>query len=211
MNVNIRPTSISADDGDREGFLSNNFNIELETEVRFPAPRMYAYYSVPEHHLNKVYTAWDQPTGSPVTIYSFKAIPIQDENKYGWPLYMKTQYDQTLVEKDKPLVMDCHELIEGEIGSVIKDCLEQGISPAIFFDMCIINGGELVKGNMNWETLTFTSVEPVRSLASFIGIYIDMNYVNNTISNRRGLATDRLRDSDHPNSRQAVAERGESV
>ena len=211
LNVNIRPTSISADDGDREGFLSNNFNIELETEVRFPAPRMYAYYSVPEHHLNKVYTAWDQPTGSPVTIYSFKAIPIQDENKYGWPLYMKTQYDQTLVEKDKPLVMDCHELIEGEIGSVIKDCLEQGISPAIFFDMCIINGGELVKGNMNWETLTFTSVEPVRSLASFIGIYIDMNYVNNTISNRRGLATDRLRDSDHPNSRQAVAERGESV
>lgn len=211
LNVNIRPTSITADDGDREGFVSNNFNIELETEVRFPAPRMYAYYSVPEHKLHKVYTAWDQPTGSPVTIYSFKAIPIQDENKYGWPLYMSTQYDQTLVEKDKPLVMDCSELIEGEIGSVIKDCLEQGLSPAIFFDMCIINGGELVKGTMNWETLTFTSVQPVRSLASFVGIYIDMDYVNNAIAARRGFATDRLRDSDHPNSRQAVAERGESI
>lgn len=211
LAVNIRPTGISADDGEREGMLTNNYNIELECEVRFPAPRMYAYYSKGTHELRTIYTAWDQADGSPVTMYTFKAIPIADENRYGWPLYMHTQYDQSLTEKNKPLVMDCRELVEGDVGELIKDCLEQGLSPSIFFDMCIINGGELVKGKMDWETLTFTSNMPTRSLASYIGIYLDMNYVNTSLANKRGFEKDRVTESNHPNSRQAIAKRGEEV
>lgn len=211
LAVNIRPTSISADDGDREGMLTNNFNIELECEVRFPAPRMYAYYSTGEHKLNTIYSAWDQPDGSPVTIYTFKAIPLASENRYGWPMYMTTQYDQTLMEAGKPLVMDCKELVEGDVGELIKDCLYQGISPSIFYDLCIINGGEIVKGKMDWETLTFTSFNPVRSLASYIAIYLDMNYVNTMLGNKRGFEEDRVTESKHPNSRQAIAERGEEL
>ena len=209
--VNIRPTSISADDGDREGHLTNNYNIELECEVRFPAPRMYAYYSKGEHNLKKIYTAWDQPDGSPVTMYTFKAIPIANENKYGWPLYMHTQFDQLLTEKGKPLVMDCRELIEGEVGEIIQDCLEQGLSPSIFYDICVINGGELVKGEMNWDTLTFTSYNPVRTLASYVGIYLDTDYINTALANKRKFNEDRVTESRHPNSRQAVAERGEEL
>lgn len=211
LAVNIRPLSLSADDGDREGHLTNNYNLELECEVRFPAPRMYAYYSKSEHNLKKVYTAWDNHDGAPVTVYTFKAIPIQDFNSHGWPLYMHTQYEQSIWEKDQPLTMDCSELIEGEIGSVIKDTLDSGLSPAVFVDMIVINGGEIVKGSMNWETLTFTSINPVKTLSSFVGLYIDMNYVNTQIANRRGFAQDRVTESKHPNSRQAVAERGESI
>lgn len=211
LAVNIRPTSISADDGEREGQLMNNFNIELETEVRFPAPRMYAYYSKGEHNLKKIYSAWYQLNGSPITTCTFKAIPIAEQNKYGWPLYMSTQYDQGFGEEDKPLDMDCRELIEGEIGEVIRDTLEQGISPALFFDMCIINGGQLVKGRMNWETMKFTSVDTVRSRSSYVGIYVDMNYVNTLLANKREFNNDRVTESKHYNSRQAIAERGESI
>lgn len=211
LSVNIRPTSLSYDDGEREGQLMNNFNVELETEVRFPAPRMYAYYSLGEHDLKKVYSGWEQANGSPVTTYTFKAIPIAEQNKYGWPLYMSTQYDQDLFEKNKPLDMDCSQLIEGEIGEIIKDTLTQGLSPALFFDMCIINGGQLVKGRMNWETLKFKSVNPVRSMSSYIGIYVDMNYINTALANKRGFYKDRVGESKHYNSRQAIAKRGESI
>lgn len=209
--VNIRPTNISADDGDREGMNSNNFNIELECEVRFPAPRMYAYYSKGVHNLKAVYSAWDQPSNNPATIYTFKAIPIANENRFGWPIYMSTQYDQPIVEKGKILTMDCTELVEGDVGELIKDSIAQGLSPSIFFDMLVINGGEIVKGCMDWETLTFTSYNPVRTLASYIGIYLDMDYVNTALANRRGFAEDRVTESKHPNSRQAVAERGEKL
>jgi hypothetical protein len=163
---------------------------------------MYAYYSRGDHKLKTVYTAWDQPDGSPVTLYTFKAIPLANENKYGWPLYMHTQYDQSIVDKGKPLVMDCSELIEGDVGEIINDTIAQGLSPSIFFDMCVVNGGEVVKGNMNWESLTFTSLYPVRSLASFIGIYLDSNYVTTMLANKRGFAEDRVTLSKHPESRE---------
>lgn len=211
LAVNIRPTNITANDGDSVGMLKDNFDIELECEVRFPAPRMYAYYSTGTHELRKIYSAWDQQDGSPVTLYTFKAIPIATENKYGWPLYMNTQYDQPITEKGKPLVMDWSELIEGDVGELINDCLNQGLSPAIFIDMCIINGGELVKGCMDWGHLVFKSYDPVRSLASYVGIYLDMNYINTALGNKRGFEQDRVTESKHPNSRQAVAERGEEL
>jgi hypothetical protein len=211
LTVNIRPTEISADDGEREGQLTNNFNIELEAEVRFPAPRMYAYYSTGEHHLNKIYSTWDQSDGSPITIYAFKAIPIANENRYGWPLYMHTEYDLALTERDKPLEIDCSGIIEGDIGEVIKDTLETGVSPAVFFDMLIINGGEVVKGRMDWNTLTFHSINPVMDLANYVGIYVDMDYVTQALTNKRRFLDARVTESNHPNSRQAVAGRGKSV
>lgn len=209
--VNIRPLEISADDGEREGMLTNNYNIDLSCEVRFPAPRMYAYYSKGTHELRTIYSAWEQVEGSPLTLYTFKAIPIADENRYGWPLYMHTQYDQTLMEKGKVLSMDLHELIEGDVGEVIKMALCGGLSPSLFFDMLVINGGEIVKGIMDWGSLTFTSHNPVRSLASYIGIYLDMNYVNTMLANKRGFEKDRVTESKHPNNRQSIAERGEEV
>ena len=75
----------------------------------------------------------------------------------------------------------------------------------------LLNGGEIVKGCMDWGTLTFKSYNPVRSLASYIGIYLDMNYINNMLANKREFAKDRVTESKHPNSRQAVAERGEEL
>ena len=209
--VNIRPLELEADDGEREGMLTNNYNVDLSCEVRFPAPRMYAYYSKGTHELRTIYSAWEQTEGSPLTLYTFKAIPIADENRYGWPLYMHTQYEQSLTEKGKVLHMDLHELVEGDVGEVIKMCLCDGLSPSLFFDMLVINGGEIVKGVMDWESLTFTSHYPVRSLASYIGIYLDMNYINTMLMNKREFEKDRVTESKHPNSRQAVAERGEEV
>ena len=107
--------------------------------------------------------------------------------------------------------IDASELVEGDVGEVIKMCLCDGLSPSIFFDMLVVNGGEVVKGYMDWERMTFTSYYPVRSLASYIGIYLDMNYVHTMLANKRGFEKDRVTESKHPNSRQAVAERGEEV
>lgn len=207
MPVNIRPTDISADDGEREGMLTNNYNIELNCEVRFPAPRMYAYYSKGEHNLSKVYTSWENHDGNPVTMYTFKAIPINENNKYGWPLYLKTEYEQSIHEKGTNLVMDMSALIQKDIGECIQNCFDQGISPAIFLDLLVINGGEVVTGTMDWETFTFTSNNPPRDLHSFVGIYVDTNYLNTFIGNKRGFYEDRVAESRHPEGMQETNKR----
>lgn len=178
MYVHIRPENLSADDGEREGQLSNNFTIEMSAEVRFPAPKMYAYYSDHTHKLQTVYGAWYQPNGPITSCYTFKGAVIPDLNRYKWPLFMSTTYEEDDEEKlYKPLEIDLTELLEGDVGNCITDCLSKNISPAIFCELIFYNGGEYINGKMNWETLTFTSTNPIRSLGTYIGVYVDNNFV----------------------------------
>lgn len=192
MYVHVRPANISADDGEREGKLYNNFSIELQCEVRFPAPKMYAYYSDNAHKLDTIYGAWYQPNGPISTCYTFKGVDIPDTNKYHWPLYLKTTYEEDETELDKPLVVEFKDLLEKDVGDCIKQCLEQGTSPAIFCDIVFYNCAEYVAGKMDWENLKFTSYNPVRGIGTYIGIYVDKAYLNNYIIQKNEANTNRL-------------------
>ena len=181
MYVHIRPGDLSADDGEREGQMLNNFTIELSAEVRFPAPKMYAYYSNNAHKLTKVYGAWYQPHGPISTCYTFKETIIPDKNKYGWPLLMSTTYEEDTDVINEKISINISELLEGDVGNCIKDCLSKGLSPAIFCELVFINGGEFIPGSMDWDSLTFKSSTPVRNTGTHIGVYIDNDYVSDYI------------------------------
>lgn len=186
MYVHIRPSDLSADDGEREGQMSSNFAIELSAEVRFPAPKMYAYYSNNAHELQSVYGAWYQPYGPISSCYTFKASIIPDTNRYGWPLFMSTTYEDDDDTISKPLNIDFSNLLEGDIGECIKDCLSKGVSPSIFCDAVFYNGGEYIEGTFDWSSLSFTSKSIVKTPATYIGLYIDNNYIANFITNQTG-------------------------
>lgn len=193
MYVHIRPTDISADDGEREGQLTNNFNIELSAEVRFPAPKMYAYYSNNEHKLHTVYGAWYQPNGPISTCYTFKGTPIPDKNRYGWGLFMSTTYEEENINNN--LIIDIKELLQGDVGECIKDCIEKGISPSIFCDFIFYNGGEYIDGKFNWDELIFTSSDIVRATGTYIGVYVDNNYLSDYIASHSGGYENRIQKS----------------
>ena len=182
MYVHIRPGSLDADDGVREGVLSDSFVIDFNAEVRFPAPKMYAYYSDNAHKLSTIYGAWYQPGGPVTTCYTFKGSNIPDINSYKWPLFMSTTYEDSNEDNvNKPLSIDLSELFDGDIRKCIDDCLSKSLSPAIFCDIIFYNSGEYINGYMDWETMTFTSTNPVKSLGTYIGVYIDGNFVSDCI------------------------------
>lgn len=196
MYVHIRPTDISADDGEREGQLSNNFTIDLSAEVRFPAPKMYAYYSDNVHKLQEIYGAWYQPNGPISTCYTFKGTVIPDNNRYGWPLYMSTTYEEDDEECiNKPLKITVADLLEGDIGDCIKDCLSKGLSPGIFCDLIFYNGGEYMQGKFDWEQLCFNGDSIARTLGTYIGVYIDNGYLSDYICSKTGY-TNRIDKSE---------------
>ena len=196
MYVHIRPSNLNADSGEREGQMTNNFTIELSAEVRFPAPKMYAYYSDHEHKLQTVYGAWYQPNGPVTTCYTFKGSIIPDMNRYNWPLYLSTTYEEDNDSSiNKPLQIDLSELLEGDIGACIEDCLSKSISPAIFCDLIFYNNGEYVNGNMDWKTLTFTSTNPVRGLGTYIGVYVDNDFIADYILKENNGYKSRLTES----------------
>ena len=195
MYVHVRPTDLSADDGNQTGQMTNSFGIELSTEVRFPAPKMYAYYSNNAHNLEKIYTAWYQPNGPISTCYTFKETIIPEENKYGWPLYISTSYEMDENDvMDKKFSIDLSELLEGDIKECIADCLYQGISPSIFCEFIFYNGGNYIKGTINWDTMVFSSDEIVTAIGTYIGIYIDKDYLANYSLTQSGYK-DRLKES----------------
>ena len=194
MYVHIRPHSLSADDGEREGQTSNNFTIDLSADVRFPAPKMYAYYSDNAHKLQTVYGAWYQPDGVVSSCYTFKGNTIPDVNRYKWPLFMSTTYEEDDESKlGQPLEIDLKDLLnDGDVGACITDCLSKGLSPAICCELIFYNGGEYVNGTMDWETLTFRSTNPVRSLGTYIGIYVDNDFVSAYLLENNNNSTERI-------------------
>lgn len=198
MYVNITPQDLSADDGDREGHLLNNYMIDLSVEIRFPAPKLYAYYSSNEHKIKTVYSAWSQATGLVSSVYTFKGTPIPQTNKYGWNLWLSTTYEEE--DLSNPLTIDFSELFIDEVKEYIDECVYQGISPSIFIDMIMVNGGEHITGTMHWDTMIFETKQPVRNVGTYIGVYLDMEYINNYILCRRKGNDNRMQGTMHPES-----------
>lgn len=175
--VHIRPGSLTADDGEREGQMTNNFAIDFSAEVRFPAPKFYAYYSDNAHELQKLYGAWFQPNGPVATCYTFKEIELPDYNDYHWPMFMTTTYEN---DNDSDILeIDLSELFVGDLLDCINDSINKGISPSIFCDIHFYNNGKYIPGNFNWSNLKFTSKIPVSKRNTAIAIYVDNDYLIN--------------------------------
>lgn len=192
MYVHIRPLSLSVDDGEKEGQLFNNFTIELPCEVRFPSPKMYAYYSLNNHELEKLYQSGNS-TGdlNIATIYSFKTSDVPNENVNGWKLFLKTSYeDEEAI--GNTLTIDFNELFEGTLLTVIKETIKVNTSPSIFLDISLINNGHNLKYTIDWSTLILTVSEPVDSIDTFIGIYCDMAYMNDKLNLLNGAQDNRI-------------------
>ena len=51
---------------------------------------------------------------------------------------------------------------------------------------------------MNWETMVFTSIHPVRATGTYIGVYLDMEYINNYIICARDGDKNRMQHSQNP-------------
>ena len=195
MYVNINPTDLNADDGDKEGHMNNNYTIDLSVEIRFPAPKFYSYYSNNEHKIKTVYSAWNQVNGLVSSVYTFKGTPIPDTNSRGWQLWLSTTWEEDEENLEKPLKIDFSELFEAELKEYIQSCIYQGMSPFIFCDIIMVNGGEHLVGSMDWQTMTFTSKYPVRSLGTYIGVYLDMEYINNYLICTRESDKNRLQET----------------
>ena len=135
--------------------------------------------------------------------YTFKGIPVPKENERGWDRYLETTYeDDSENWKDNKLKIHFKELLlQGEIGLVIENVISQGISPEIFLEMILINGGETLEGKMDWNSLIYTSNHPPRSQCTYIGIYVDKEYINQYILLGRDNMENRMQISKHPDSR----------
>lgn len=183
------PDQMSADDGERQGMISDNFMVELNVELQLPSPKLFIYYSIEEHDtIEKIETA-SQGLG----MFGIKIPKIPEKNDKGWDVFLTTEYFEEDI--NNTISIDFKQLFDEstEIGRLIKHNKSMMISSSIFLDFKLYNNGEEMKYEMDWESLILTTIDkPVHKITNII-IYTDLKYINNEMLNIEELYKDRLR------------------
>lgn len=168
------------DDGEKIGNTWTNFGIELRTTLRFPMPKFYTYFSY-EKHDNIEYEGYNGENICESVILS----KVPTTNEKGWNQFLSTEYQE---DYDKDIDIDLRELFTSNtdsINKVIEYCKKRYISPDIFIDIQVYDNMKPIKTNIDWTNMKLFAPAGRVDDISYIAIYINLQYLNETIINMK--------------------------
>ena len=189
MYVHISIPDINIDDGERQNQISSNFYLEFTATVRFPAPKMYCYFSA---HFND-FIRFSEGGTIKTYIANFSNIPTT--NSKGWDQFITSGYE--VEDKEVPVEIDINEFFDGDINinRLIKDCNDKYISPSVFLDFKLFSNNKEVPLSVDWETMKITSTELAEHFKSEIVVYANKEYINDTIVTLDAAEKKRIKDT----------------
>lgn len=188
--AHIRTEMPSMDDGERQNTLLTNYNIDFGVEIEMTAPYAYTYYSqCDQKFINS------RPINADGMISVMRAVktevPEVDEHK--WKLASTTEYMSDEVDLGTCITIDFTELFKGsDIKRLIEHANYIHINPSLFINIKLFNDGLEREYHMDWSTLRCTMKLSLENITTVIGIYLDMDYVNNTLAQLDDLTSSRL-------------------
>ena len=197
MYVHLRCGDIEVDEGEREGQTDNNFVVSTQIECLFPAPKFYAYYAKDKHDFALIDKALK------CTIYNLYIGAIPFKNEKGWNQYMTTDYieDNDIYEQHKPSTIHFKELIQSRNENSLFDIAEYTksifISPSVFMDVKLFNGLSEVPIQIDWNTYTISTNQPLVERTSELVFYIDLEFINNYAINTQKGYSNRVKDQNN--------------
>lgn len=177
MYIWIKSNTINRDQGDRINFMKHRYNIEMQCQVRFPAPHYYILHTEAKS-LTAVATGEYEPSELTFEIlHDMRQFVYPTVNDKGWNSYLYTDY---VDDVGKPLTIDFKEVFVGtEIEAIIKHSLAIHVSPELFMDIHIYNDTKKQPITIDWENMIVTTKTNVESQTSNIIIFMDLNWLNN--------------------------------
>ena len=186
MRVHITTGEVSKSDGETIGHIKNNFIVEFESRVRFPAPQFYAYYSlVKRSHIEAI-----NRDGS-YSLYSFSNFcDIPKCNSKGWRQYLTTDYieDEVL---ETPTIIQFDSLL-GDLRDIIDVTKATALSPSVFIEFKLFNCSKDTEIEVNWDQYSISSIKPLKSRRSILVMYVDLKYLNEKLLMMHGEGKDRV-------------------
>ena len=167
--------NISIHHGEQIGMNNENYHLEMNTMLHFPAPALYYYYT------NKTLNDQYIERNSLARLYTFDLVNVEPPNvdEHGWRQYLTTEYYfDSLDEKE----IEFKELLENKnLMRVIEYTVNSGLSPSIFMNVLMYNSYKKSFIKIDWENYKILIVSPLEVMESIITIYVDLEYVNNII------------------------------
>jgi hypothetical protein len=192
LPVRLLIKDVTKDDGNKYGHIADDFGIEMQVEVRFPAMQLYVYFTKEE--FTKI-TFGDEVYNIDNTLmmslhYYDDPPPI---NTRGWKLTINAQWEE---EKPGSIDIDLNELFDGELSQISNYLVSKFISPSIFIDVQLYSGGIKLDTDINWDDMKLHADNPTNKLISTLAIYIDLEYLNSLRVESYGDTSDKVLPSD---------------
>lgn len=187
-------------DGEREGMMENNFEITMQAILKIPTPQFFVLYNEDE-----IKYPLEMKEKGNVLLCSLSQFTIPDVNEKGWNQVINTVYMTDKDEKE----FDIHEMFLSnqttDIRKAINYCISQYISPKIFIDFKLYRecGGDYISVPCELEYRSQDEIIvklgiDLEPQYLYIGIYIDMEYVNNTAITVNEFNKNRLQTPEYP-------------
>ena len=183
---------LQMNDGEREGKLDTNFEIELPCVVDMPVPQFYAYFNqIPLQYDIKLID------NSTIGLYTINTFEIPETNNIGWGKMFITEY---LADEGETSI-DLSPFISGSgnVSVVYDNCIKNNITPKTFLDIYAYRGnaGNSYDSSVNLDVIHKTLQLEVPTLKDeniSIVCYYDHNYINDYVTTMRNYNYTRASD-----------------
>lgn len=175
LPVRLLIKDVTKDDGNKYGHLSDDFNIEMQVETRFPSMQLFIYFTREEFtNVSFGKEAYNIDNTLMMSLHYYDDPPAINDK--GWKLTINAQWKE---EKPGIINIDLNELFDGELSQISNYLISKFISPNVFIDIQIYSAGiKLEDVDIDWGSMKLTAKNPTDKLVSTLAIYIDLEYLN---------------------------------
>jgi hypothetical protein len=198
--IHIRTSRIQKQQGQQRNMIYNDFGVNFTCEVFFPYLKFFAYYSLIEREHLESYTVLDTKSFL-FGITTLANIPAVDE--HGWPWEFRSKYELSTKEEmeafnnKQPVTIDIDPIFINELREVIDATKANAISPSRFINIMAFNWVDYIQVAIDWENMKLTFTEPLTSTEIHFVVYIDKEFMHNTLGNIKMFKYARLRPNDN--------------
>lgn len=196
--THIKTGDIQMDEGQMRGNLNSSYGISFDCEVRFPAPKFYAYYSLRSRG-NKICMSKLDEKSFGIMVSSLARVPYKNDR--GWPWKMETEYHFDSEEeidaiKNKELLTIHFEELLGDLKDSIESTKSMALNPDVFLELRVYSYFKSVPIRVDWWKYTIELLEPISSSTCYIILYMDGAYFANMLTVLNEYDKQRVQPSD---------------
>ena len=197
------------DEGEMQGQLKTNFNIEMSATFQYPAPQFYVYYTKDPivYELPK-----SEPNPNSVTydICTYKVVDIPSVNSVGWEKFVWSKYEY---DEHDGQEIDINEMIganskESEFVRIMQHCKDSGLSPASYMEIKLFTADptldDIVTTHMNWVNMHLIVDQEIDPQLLYIAIYVDLRYYNDALISMDNMNNNRMTEKKDQSSKEMV-------
>ena len=197
VHVDIQD-KLRPDDGEMQGQIHTNYNIEMSATFRMAVPQFYVYYTKDPVHYDFSKQERDDKERESFDLCTFKVVDIPLVNSRGWEKFVWSKYeyddeDNGIIDLDGLIGSDKEH---SEFYNIMKTTIDAGLSPSVYIDLTIFtadpSSNDIVNTEIDWDNNKIIINDDLSPQILYIAMYVDLDYYNRTLQELDRMRSNRM-------------------